>query len=210
MCWQIAPLLLTAAGTAAQYKSQHDLARDKEREAAEGILRQSQLNREADTKVAQATQKIASSNADEATAERRAAYMDALRKSLGTRAGAVPVNGAVSKAFQADSDAARADTEAEAAQEAGLQAAIDAPRQQRLNEGVQMNNLGVDLGLLQGQSGSADYLMKLRLALKKANPWLEAGGAIAKGAGSALAGNAGGGSVYGDAVPQGFTYGVNA
>lgn len=191
MCWQALPLILSAAGTAAQLKSQNDLASDRAREAAQGILNQAALNREADTRVAQATQQVAASNPDAERAAKRATYTDALRKSLAQRGGATPVAGAVSDRFAEDVEDARSETEAEAANIADLTAAIEAPTYQRMNEGVAVNNAGVDLSLLKGRSAGQDYLTRLRTAMMKPNEWLQAGGQLLSGAGSALASGGG-------------------
>lgn len=191
MCWQALPMILTAAGTAAQYSSNNQLAQQREQEAAQGIIRQAQLSREADQRVSQATQEVASSNADAEQAAKRATYMDALRKSLDTRAGAVPTTGNVSSRFAEDANSAKVQTEAEAAQNADLTAAIEAPMYQRMNEGVAMNNANVDLSLLKGRSAGQDYLTRLRTMLAKGNGWLGAAGGLAAGAGGAMAGNVG-------------------
>lgn len=192
MCWQIAlPLLTTAAGAGMQAKAAHDLSSDQQRIAAEGILRQSQLNRDASTRVAQTTQQIASSDASAETAAKRETYLDALRKTLPARQGANPVNGAVSSRFAQDTADAQGESEAEAVQNAGLAAEIDAPALQRQREGVAVDNTGVDLNTLRSKAQGQDYLNKLRLALAKPNQGLMIGGQLLSGAGGAMA--AGGG-----------------
>lgn len=207
MCWQAAlPLILSATGAAAQHKAQSDNMRDQERIAAEGILRQSALNREGGDRVAQTVQQIGASNPDAERNAKRATYTDALRKSLGSRAGAVPTNGAVSGRFADDAENAQAQTEAEAVQNAGLTAAIEAPQYQRQNEGVALDNTGVDLSLMKGRSASQDYLTRLRLAMQKPNQWLTAGGQLLSGAGAGLAG--GGGYSFGDGADPGDIFGV--
>lgn len=191
MCWQAVPYILSAVGATAQRKAQNDLIDNQQRIAAEGILRQAAINREADQRVAQTTQQIAASNPEAEQAAKRATYLDALRKSLPTREGAVPTNGNVSSRFAADADNARTQTEAEAAQNADLTAAIEAPQYQRQKEGVMFDNANADLSLLRGRSASQDYLTRLRLAMTKPNQWLTAAGQLASGAGTAMAGNVG-------------------
>lgn len=192
MCWQVAlPLILSAAGTGAQVKAQHDLADDQKRAAAEGILRQAALNRDASTRVAQTTQQIASSDASAETAAKRQNYLDALRKTLPSRQGANPVSGAVSSRFAEDTADAQDESEAEAVQNAGLAAAIDAPAAQRMREGVSLNNTNVDLAQLRSQSQGADYLTRLRMAMMKPNTALMAGGQLLSGAGGAMAASGG-------------------
>jgi hypothetical protein len=191
MCWQVLPYALSAVGAAGQRKAQNDLVDDQRRIAAEGVLRQAAVNREADQRVAQTTQQIAASNPAAEQAAKRATYLDALRKSLPAREGAVPASGAVSSRFAQDADTARAQTEAEAVQNADLTAAIEAPQYQRQKEGVALNNATVDLNALRSRSASQDFLTRLRLAMTKPNQWLTAAGQLASGAGAAMAGNVG-------------------
>lgn len=199
MCWQVAiPLIASAAGSVMQRKANDDLLQKQERAAAEGILRQAALNREADTRVAQATQQIAASNPDAERTAKRATYTDALRKSLGVRAGTAPVTGAVSDTYAEDVEDARGAAEGEAAQLADLTAAIEAPGYQRMKEGTTLNNAGVDLSLLKGRSAGQDYLTRLRIAMQRPNQWLQAGGQFLTGAGAAMGGNGGFGSVWDD------------
>lgn len=196
MCWQaLIPLVASAGGAAIQHKAASDLNNDQQRAAAEGILRQAALSREADTRVAQTTQQIAASNSNTERDAKRATYTDALRKSLGSRAGAMPTSGAVSGRFAEDTDKAQADTEAEAVQNAGVTAAIEAPAYQRMNEGVALDNTAVDLSQLKSRSAGQDYLTRLRVAMQKPNQWLQAGGQLLSGAGAGLA--AGGGTTWG-------------
>lgn len=207
MCWQQAlPLILSAGGAVANHKAQADNLRDQERITAEGILRQAALNREGGDRVAQTVQQIGASNPDAERAAKRATYTDALRKSVGMRSGAVPASGNVSGRFAEDSGDARTQTEAEAVQNADLTAAIEAPQYQRQNEGVALDNAGVDLSQLKSRSASQDYLTRLRLAMQKPSPWLTAGGQLLSGAGAGLAGS--GGYAFGDGADPGDIFGV--
>lgn len=174
-----------------QNSAQQNALGRQEREAAQGILRQSALNREADTRVAQTTQQIAASNPDAERNAKRATYTDALRKSLGLRSGAVPVNGAVSDRYAQEASDTQDQTEADAAQLADTTAAIEAPIYQRQNEGVAVNNAGVDLSMLKGRSAGQDYLTRLRMAMQRPNGGLMAGGQLLSGAGGAFAGGGG-------------------
>lgn len=192
MCWQVAlPLIMSAAGTAVQKGQERKVRNDQDRIAAEGILRQAQLNREADARVAQTTQKIASSNADTEVSSNRAKYADALRKNMMTRQSAVPTAGNVSSRYSEDAADASGAIESDAAKLSDLTAAIEAPAAQRTREGVEMNNANVDLSLLKSRAASQDYLTRLRMAMQRPNDALMAGGQLLSGAGGAIA--AGGG-----------------
>lgn len=192
MCWQVAlPLLMSAAGTAVQKGQERKVRNDQDRIAAEGILRQAQMNREAGDRVAKTTQELAASNPDAEISAKRASYTDALRKSAATRAGATPVAGNVSSRYSADAADASGAVETDANKLADLTAAIEAPQYQRQREGVALNNTGVDLSLIQNRSAGADYLTRLRMAMQRPNANLMAVGGLLSGAGSSIA--AGGG-----------------
>lgn len=201
MCWQVAlPLITSAAGAAVQNQSAQDTQRRQDQAAAEGVMRQAALNRTADTKVAQSVQQLAASNDTQDVAKRRAAYTDALRKAAPVRAGTMPVNGNVSSRFADDAATATADTEANAQAQADLTARIEAPTYQRAREGVALDNTNTELSLLKGQSSGQDYLTRLRLAMTKPNPWLNAGGQVLSGLGNGMATNGGwdSGGLFGD------------
>jgi hypothetical protein len=195
MCWQVAiPLLASAGGAVMQNQAQNGLRRDQDRIAAEGIMRQAALNREADTRVAQTTQQIAASNPDAEIASKRANYTDALRKSLATRQSATPINGKVSGRYTGDASDAAGTVESDASKLADLTAQIEAPTDQRTREGVTMNNANVDLSLIKNRSASQDYLTRLRMAMQRPNGALMAGGQLLSGAGGAIAAGGGLGS----------------
>lgn len=202
MCWQVAlPLLASAGGQVIQQKAQNGLLEQQRAEAAANAFKQAQMNREADTRVAQTVQKIAQSNPEAETQAKRVSYLDALRKSSGARAGVQGSPGAVSAAYAQDSADAAAKTEAEAVQDASLQADVEAPMAQRMREGVDLNNTNVDLSLLKNRAAGQDYLSRLRMAMKRPNGGLQAVGGLLSGAGSAMASNAGwasGGGVWDD------------
>lgn len=191
MCWQAVPLVLSAVGSAAQHKAQADNDRDQSRIAAEGILRQAALSREADTKVAQNVQQLAASNPDAEIAKRRADYTAALRRSAPSRAGAMPSIGNVSSRFAGDVADEQAANDDIGAQLADNTARIDAPTYQRQREGVAADNTVVDLNMLRSRSQGQDYLTRLKMAMQKPNPWLAAGGQVLSGFGNGLATNGG-------------------
>lgn len=191
MCWQVAPLIASAIGAKVQHDAQNDQQQRQDRAAAEGILRQNALSRQADTKVAQNVQSLATSNPEGDIAKRRAAYTDALRRAAPARAGAMPTSGNVSSRFAgeiADDQNANDDI---GAQLADTTARIDAPGYQRLREGVAADNTVVDLNLLRGRSQGQDYLTRLKIAMQRQNPWAQAGGQVLSGLGSGLATNGG-------------------
>src|SRR5882672_12489158 len=81
MCIQALPLLLSAGGTALQQASANQERRDRERIAAEGVRRNSQLNQEASQRVSQEIQQVAAANPESERMKANNDFMDALRKS---------------------------------------------------------------------------------------------------------------------------------
>lgn len=191
MCWQALPLILSAAGSAVQRNANDQALKAQERIAAEGILKQAAANREADTAVAQNVRALAASTPEEDVAKRRAAYTDALRRSLGSRAGALPTSGNVSARFASDAENAATQTEENAAGLADLTAAIDAPTYQREREAHTANDTAVNLNLIRGRAQGQDYLTRLRMAMQKPNAGQMAAGQLLSGFGNAAAANGG-------------------
>jgi hypothetical protein len=189
MCWQA--LALAAIGSGIQYAANDAAKKNRDRELAANILKQSQANREAGLEVQQATQQIAQSNPDAERAAKRQTYIDALRRSASTRAGAMPDAGGASSRFRSDLAAAQDDADAEANNLADLTAEIEAPAYQRFKDGVGASNLATKLSLISGRSAGADYLSRLRTAMVRPNAGAVAAGQVIGGFGSGLASNGG-------------------
>lgn len=174
MCVQALPLLLSAGGTALQQASANQERRDRERIAAEGVRRNSQLNQEASQRVSQEIQKVASASPDAERLKANNDFIDALRKSKtsdgGADFGAAP---GASDRFTADVGQARAGAGAEGRALAGNLAAIDAPQYARVNENRGIADTATDLSLIEGRGKGQDFLAQLALARANGNPGLE-------------------------------------
>lgn len=184
---ELIPLLIAGAGTAVSVGAQQSAARKQDREAAAGILRQAQLNREAGAKVSKTLDQLEQSNPQEDIAKRQASYMDALRRAQPSTNKALPDAVGGSDRFAEDVSAARGANAAEAGTTAGLMARIDAPTIQRTREGQLANDTLSQLSLLDDRSRQADYLTRLRVSMQKPNPWAIGAGQALNGYGSTLA-----------------------
>lgn len=192
MCWQVlVPLAASAAGAAANRKAETDATERSDKIATDAILRQAANNREADTKVSQAVQKIAASNPQAAVNDRRTQYLDALRRAQPETDSAMPATPGASARFAEDVNAAGMSATARGADEADTLANLEAPGIQRQNEANVTAQAGSDLGLIAGRSRSDDYLTRLRLARVRPNASLKAFGSLLSGAGGAAASNGG-------------------
>lgn len=174
MCVQALPLLLSAGGTALQQASANQERRDRERIAAEGVRRNSQLNQEASQRVSQEIQQVAAANPESERMKANNDFMDALRKSktadggmdFGAPAGA-------SDRFAADVGQARVGAGAEGRALAGNLAAIDAPQYARVNQNRGIADTATDLSLIEGRGKGQDFLAQLAMARANGSPGLE-------------------------------------
>lgn len=191
---EIAALAASLAGTGIGVAEQQRALRAQDREAARGILQQAELTRQASQRVGDTVRRIEQSSPDSAITERRAAYIDALRRAQPASEQSLPSVGGVSQRFAEDVAAARAASAAEAANTAGLTARIDAPAVQRLGENQLAADTASQLSLLDDRSRHLDYLTRLRASMKQPNPWVLGAGQALSAFGSGLAMNAGGGA----------------
>jgi hypothetical protein len=194
---EIAALVASAVGTGASVYSQQDALRQQDRAAAQGIIEQSALQRQAQSRVDQNIQQLAASNPDAERAKANQDFISALQASKLTKGGAglEAGPGATSQRFAEDVGGAQKAAGAENVALAGNLARIDAPTFQRLREGQAAAATASDLGLLTGQSQAQDYLNRLRIGQITANPWLNGGGQMLASFGNAMAARAPGGKL---------------
>lgn len=186
-------LALIAAGTALSAGTQMHAMRKQDREAAEGLRRQGEIQQRAGRRVQQQIQELQASNPE---GERKAAsdqFMTALRKARTvspTGGDAFSTPGATSNRFASDVSSARATADDEAATSAGQLARIDAPMLQRVREGQRAAATASDLSMLDRDSAAEDFLTRMRVSRIAPNPWLSALGQGASQFGMARAGRA--------------------
>lgn len=171
MCWQVLPLIASAAGAGLQSKAQGDAQAAQAREVMRGQREQAALRDKASQRVNQRIQEVAKSDpaAEEAQAEND--FAAALRRAKLARGGE-DLNGVGGKQFRDDLGIARTQAEVEGKTLGKQLARIDAPQYQRFREGVGNSNAAVDLSLLGENSKWADFLMRMRAAGKTPDPIL--------------------------------------
>lgn len=183
---EIGALALTAAGTGYQAYTQDQAAKNQDRAAAQGIMRQAQLQKEAGAKVAQNVQQLQASNPEDIKKTTERDLLAAIQKnSAGTNA-VSPIAGA-SQRYAEDVSGVQKNTMDFSKQLAKTQAAISAPGMQRLNEGASQSRLASQLALLGDQSQGQDALTRTQIAGIAPNPWAMALGSAAQAGGSAYA-----------------------
>lgn len=208
MCWQVAiPLLASAAGSVVQHKAASDELAQRDRITAQNIMTQAAANREAGTRVSQTTSKIAASNPDDAIKERRAAYVDALRRAQPQATSTLPGMPGASQRFAEDVGTARNENATYGADQADTLARVEAPNVQRAGEAVDLNDTGTDLEMIANRAKGQNFLNQLRLAQVRPDAALTAGGQLLSGYGSAAAANggtgfSGKGDVWTDSTPS--------
>jgi hypothetical protein len=208
--------LLSAAAAGTEYYNTEQTAKREDRQAAQSILDQMNVQKRANTRVQQTIDQVKNSTAADARAQRLSDYMNTLNQAKArTTAGLTnPVIGG--QTFQADSAAAANQAENYGEQTAGLLSRIDAPAVQRQQEGFDYGQLATDLDLLQNQSQSQAFLDQLKQKSIRRNANLDlaagllssAGGAVGRMGGSSgqLVGNTtrtGGNTLFGYGYGQG-------
>lgn len=204
MAW-VAGLLLVAAAAAQEYNSEQ-VAKHQDQQAAIGIMEQGRKQKQADSKVNDEVQKLASSNADDERATRLQDYMTTLARGKQTAQAGLNTPQIGGSAFQADASKAAGQVQDNAATTAGLMARIDAPGMQRQGEAFDYGNLATDLDLIKRQAAGEDFLNQLRIRAIRRNPWIDLAAAGASGYANAYASKGGSGdSAYGP-YSSGYKY----
>jgi hypothetical protein len=192
---------LSAAGSASQGYAQSQALSKQNDIAAAGIIKQGELQKQAENDVSQVTNKtVAQSNADTAaqTAKQLAAYHAALQQSSGISNSASQDVPGASKAYKAAQTQASGSAANYVNALADSAATTEGTQLERVNEGQQIAGTAGQLGLLNQQSNEQSYLTKLQINATKANPWLVGFGQLAQGLGAVGGGLAG--SMAGDAA----------
>lgn len=200
----IVGLALTALAAGTEYYNTEQTAKRQDRQAAQSILDQTNIQKKANARVQQTIQQVQNSNAADARAQRLGQYMQTLQQAKArTTAGLTnPVVGG--QAFQADSAAAANQAENYGEQTAGLLSRIDAPAVQRQQEGFDYGQLATDLGALQSQSAGQAFLDRLKQASIRRNAKLDLAAGLMSAASGAVGSSSGGG--YDAAADEGGSY----
>jgi len=156
------------------YNQQRAL-REQDRAAAAGILRQQELQRQANARLQQQLADLEQSSPQDERAVSQAQFLEQLRRTRAAReATLMPLAGA-SERFAQDLTAGMAENEARAQRIAELMASVDAPVMQRRAESEQFGRLATDIGQIGRASRGEDFLTRLRMSAIRPNPWIQMG-----------------------------------
>jgi hypothetical protein len=167
-------LIVGALGAGASAYNTYNTARKQDNEVARQIRAQSQLQDQANQRVAQAITEQATSSPDDERQASLDSYLKQLSKTSGNATNGLNAVGAVSDRYTSDADAAAGDIASTGQTTADIMSRIDAPVRQRQNEGISFGRLASDIDRLGQKSASQDYIGQLRLNSIQRNPWLDA------------------------------------
>lgn len=181
---------LAAAGAATSSYAQSQQLKKQDQIAAQGIIKQGQLQKQGEADVGQTIGRVAQSNAKtQASAnDQLAQYRAALQQGSGISAGASPNVPGSSKAYKGSQAVAGASAKNYTDAIAGSAATTQGTQLERIGENEDMAATAGKLGQLQGQSQQENYLTKLKVQSTQANPWLQGLGSLMSAAGSGWAG----------------------
>jgi len=181
-----AGLVLSAASSGATAVNNNQALRRQDRQAAEGIRRQSRISQDANTRVNSQIDDVANATGAEQQEQSLDGFLNALRTSRDSTEGALsPVAGADPR-FAERVSAGRADLVASGTERAGLLSRIDGPLRLRQTEGDNFRRTASDLGELRRQSNAEEFLTRLRVSEERPNEFVDALASVGKGVGSAL------------------------
>lgn len=174
---------LSAAGTGVNSYTQNQNMRKQDSQAADSIVKQGQINSQAENAVSKLNASVAKSNPNDATKQQTAAYLAAAQGAAKNAPTTPSVPGGSKRYAQAQAGAA-ADVSDYARTTAANQGAVVAPQLQRIGEGNQIADTASQLGRFADTSSSEQGILKTQLAGDQANPWLSSFGQLLQGAGS--------------------------
>lgn len=173
------PYIIAAVGAAASYANTSATARKQDNAAAESIRSQGEIQKRTNAKINETLNKTQADDPEKYRKQASDQYMQAIRAKLGNaQAG---LRSGVSGSYDAAASKAANDEASYGTDFAGLAGRLDAPTTQRQAEGFRYGNLGMDLGVEQGNSANQSFLDQLRARGIRRNPWLDAASAAANG-----------------------------
>lgn len=182
-------LILTAVGTGTQAINANQALRRQDRQAAEGIRRQGQIQERSNQRVGEQIDDLAASTGEQERAQRLAGFRDALRDVQSSTEGSLPGDAAIGQANPRFAERVSQNVRRIAGDrnaQAGRLSVIDAAADQRMNEGNRLGRTVTDINELGRQSRAEDFLTKLRVAQERPNEFVDILGGLASGVGSAM------------------------
>lgn len=192
MSW-IAVGAAVAAAAVSAYNTKKT-AKKQDKATAEGIRRQAEQQRQANSRLNQTLNTFEQSNSGDIRDSLMDRYGNQLRMKQQQALAGVNTSGATSDAARELIKRGSGETMSRAGNFGDLFARIDAPTDQRINEGMERTDLGSDLGVFTRNSAAEDYLTRLRLASVRRSPWLDMLSAGLSGYASGAGGAAGAGA----------------
>jgi len=185
----IALATAAAAAGASAYNTQQT-AKKQDSALAKDIRNQGDKRREGEARTNAEIEKLRTSTSADERQKKLSAYTDAVRKKQGEITNGL-TNGVGGETFQKDAALAAEDAVGYGLENADTMSRIDAPIDQRVNEGVSFGNLGIDMDTIAREAQGRHFLDQLRYNAIKRNPWLDAGASMLSAAGGAASGMGG-------------------
>lgn len=190
------PAVVSALGAGANAVNQNNAAKRSSNAQTTAIIDQEQKQQQAASAVNAVTQKVATSNPNALKAQATGDFVSTLRKNMAGSSTANP-NSALapiaggSARYTADKAAGQAGTEQYGNTLADELGTITAAPQQRVQEGTDMNTLGVNLTGINAASQSQAFVDQLRAQLAgQTNPYVGMAGNLLQSGANAYAKNA--------------------
>jgi len=174
-------IIMSVVGTGLSMANQQATQHQQDKIAAQGIMRQGQLNDQADQKVSALTKSLSESDPQQAIDSSKASYMKALMSAAPTQQGALPAVPGASKKYSAALAGANANVKQFGDTQSTIMAHTDAPTLQRMSEQIGIGRTAGDLGLLQNQSVGQNTATQYGVKSLHANPWIDAAAGLIQG-----------------------------
>jgi len=182
-----AGILLTGAAGGAKVINTNQALKRQDRQAAAGIRRQGEKQREANTEVSKLIEEIGANRGEAEKADALAAFQNILREGRDDTESSLPITGAASDRFVEDVGAAKRSVRGQGGEAAERLAVIDGILRQRVNEGQRVGRTESQLNKIRGDIAAEDFLTQLRVAAERPNVFIDALASVGQGVGSALA-----------------------
>jgi hypothetical protein len=174
------PAVISAIGAGASAYQTHQVAKDQDQAAAQGIRTQQAKQREIDARASQEIDALEQSSPEDERAAAMEKYMTQLRTARGNMEGDGNIPNA-SDRYQKDVVASKAGIGNFGEKVADILSRVQAAGDQRRNEGYSFGRAGSDIAGTAREAQGADFLNRLRISGIQRNPWVDAGSNVLQG-----------------------------
>lgn len=175
------PAAIAALSAGASAYQTHEVAKDQDQAAAQGIKSQQAKQREIDSRANQEITALEGSSPEDERAAAMEKYMQQLRSARGNMEGGGNVPGA-SERYQQDVVTSKASIGNFGDKIADILSRVQSAGDQRRNEGYSFGRMGSDVATTAREAQGADFLNRLRMNGIQRNPWVDAGAQTLQGA----------------------------